>query len=173
VVDFEGNLFRAALAYADRSGFAVFPCQQRQKTPLTQHGFKDVIAPPSVHSNGQSYQWKPGSRIDEVALNLLPSWLTKTLTSPVIHRTPKHRMPSSSRAIGGSVSSLDLMELAAGVVEGHRDDQLFSLGMLPPLSTLSARTSRTDRVDTAGGCRPPFPTYAALRKVDSAWRCTP
>jgi hypothetical protein len=28
-------------------------------------------------------------------------------------------------------------------------------------------------IDGEGRCRPPFPTYAALRKVDSAQRCTP
>jgi hypothetical protein len=39
-------MFRAALAYAERLGFAVFPCQSRGKIPLTEHGFKDAAKEP-------------------------------------------------------------------------------------------------------------------------------
>jgi hypothetical protein len=38
---------RAALAYAERFGFAVFPCKPRGKTPLTEHGFKDASKDPA------------------------------------------------------------------------------------------------------------------------------
>jgi hypothetical protein len=36
----------AALAYVERLRFAVFPCQLRGKTPLTEHGFKDATKDP-------------------------------------------------------------------------------------------------------------------------------
>jgi len=38
----DGRLLRAALVYAERFGFAVFPCKPRGKTPLTEHGCKDA-----------------------------------------------------------------------------------------------------------------------------------
>jgi Bifunctional DNA primase/polymerase, N-terminal len=41
------RMFRAALAYATRFNFAVFPCRPREKFPLTQHGFKDATKDPA------------------------------------------------------------------------------------------------------------------------------
>jgi hypothetical protein len=38
----DGRMLRAALAYATRFDFAVFPSRPREKTPLTQHGCKDA-----------------------------------------------------------------------------------------------------------------------------------
>src|SRR5579863_10148090 len=38
---------RAALAYAERFRFAVFPCWPREKTPLTEHGCKDATKDPA------------------------------------------------------------------------------------------------------------------------------
>ena len=35
------TLLEAALSYA-RRGWPVFPCQARDKDPLTKHGFKDA-----------------------------------------------------------------------------------------------------------------------------------
>jgi hypothetical protein len=40
------RMVRAALAYAERFRFAVFPCRPRQKTPLTEHGYKDATKDP-------------------------------------------------------------------------------------------------------------------------------
>jgi hypothetical protein len=42
----ESRCVRAALAYAERFAFAVFPCSPRGKTPLTDHGFKDATKDP-------------------------------------------------------------------------------------------------------------------------------
>ena len=41
------RMLRAALAYAERFRFAVFPCKPRGKTPLTEHGFKDASKDPA------------------------------------------------------------------------------------------------------------------------------
>jgi len=43
----DDRMLRAALAYAERFRFAVFPCRPRQKTPLTEHGFKDASKDPA------------------------------------------------------------------------------------------------------------------------------
>jgi hypothetical protein len=40
-------LLAAALTYAERFGFAFFPCKPRGKTPLTEHGFKDASKDPA------------------------------------------------------------------------------------------------------------------------------
>lgn len=174
----DGQMFRAALKYAEELGFASFPCKPRGKTPLTKHGCKDaicdpvqikeswerwpdanlgiatgavsgivvldvdprhggddtletlqiehgklpdtptvltggggfhfyfrhpggvvsnsasqvgqgidvrgeggyVIAPPSIHESGNRYLWEVSSRIDEIPLAELPSWLLKLIT---------------------------------------------------------------------------------------------
>ncbi|MGD0290114.1 MAG: bifunctional DNA primase/polymerase [Candidatus Binataceae bacterium] len=43
----DGRMLRAALAYAERFGFAVFPCKPCGKEPLTPHGFKDATNGPA------------------------------------------------------------------------------------------------------------------------------
>jgi putative DNA primase/helicase len=42
----ESRCIRAALAYAERFAFAVFPCSPGGKTPVTDHGFKDATKDP-------------------------------------------------------------------------------------------------------------------------------
>jgi Bifunctional DNA primase/polymerase, N-terminal len=44
----DGRMPCAALTYAERFGFAVFPVRPRAKTPLTQHGFKDAMVDPAI-----------------------------------------------------------------------------------------------------------------------------
>jgi Primase C terminal 1 (PriCT-1) len=68
------------------------------------------------------------------------------------------------------VTRLDLPELAAGVCEGRRDDRLFRLACYLRWRGYLREQAEQIVVDAARRCRPPFPTCAALRKVDSAWR---
>jgi Bifunctional DNA primase/polymerase, N-terminal len=44
----DGRMPRAALAYAERFVFAVFPVRPRSKIPLTQHGFKDAVVDTAI-----------------------------------------------------------------------------------------------------------------------------
>ncbi len=125
-----------------------------------------VIAPPSWHPSGQAYRWAPEVRIDEVELAPLPAWLITTLSSPI--RPASNR--TASWPIGGSVSRLDLTQLAAGVSEGQRDDRLFRLACHLRWRGYPREQAEQILVDAAGRCRPPLPARAALRKVDSAWR---
>jgi hypothetical protein len=39
---------QAALSYAEKSDFAVFPCKERGKEPATSHGYKDASKDPAV-----------------------------------------------------------------------------------------------------------------------------
>jgi len=132
-----------------------------------------VIAPPSVHASGQSYRWEPGSRIDELELALLPSWVTDLLVSPPIRPAADQPGPWPTGTTGEPVSRLDLTQLAAGVSEGQRDDRLFRLACHLRWRGYPRQQAEQIVVDAAGRCRPPFPTRAALRKVDSAWRYAP
>jgi len=42
------TLLNAALGYAQRFGWHVFPCEPRGKKPLTNHGFKDATTDPAI-----------------------------------------------------------------------------------------------------------------------------
>lgn len=267
----DSRQLRAALAYAQRFGFPVFPCRPRAKEPLTQHGFKEatrdpaqirawwkhwptanvglptgviseilvfdidprhdghqslvrlvekygeltitptvltggdgrhyyfraneeaqirnsagalgpgldvrgeggyVIAPPSVHPSGQRYRWEPGSRIDELELAPLPSWLSNLLVRPHIGPAAnKTVLGPPRRTTGGLIRQLDLTQMAAGVPEGQRDERLFRLACHLRWRGYPREQAEQILIDAAGRCRPPFPIATALRKVDSAWRC--
>ncbi len=191
----DNRMLRAALAYPERFGFAVFPCRPHGKPPLTEHGCNDatkdpavisghwrvspsanvgiatgkasgiivldvdprhdgddtlaaleaengrlpdaptvltgggglhvyfkyppgadriansagtlgpgldiradggyVIAPPSVHENGNEYRWEIASRIDQMEPPELPAWLLAMFSKPVSQQTtPRFETPS-------------------------------------------------------------------------------
>jgi hypothetical protein len=129
-----------------------------------------VIAPPSVHPNGQRYRWKSGSRIDEVELALLPDWLTTLLNSPPRPRASNRTVSRRTASSCVPATRLDLSQLAAGVSEGQRDWELFRLACHLCWRGYPREEAELIVLDAASWCRPPFPIDAALRKVDSAWR---
>lgn len=56
-----------------------------------QRGGKYIVAPPSVHPNGERYRWRPGRSPDDVEVAELPStWLAR------IARPPAPPMPTRS-----------------------------------------------------------------------------
>jgi hypothetical protein len=128
-----------------------------------------VIAVPSVHANGNRYSWKPSSRIDEMVTSPLPSWLTDLLVRP-LRPAANQTEPWSSGTTDALGSQVDLAELASGICEGQRDDRLFRLACHLRWRGYPREQAEQILVDAAARCRPPFPTRAALRKVDSAWR---
>ena len=110
------------------------------------------------------------ARITEVEVAPLPVWLTTLMVSPPVGPHPASRRIDTKV---GLAARLDLTELAAGVSEGQRDDRLFRLACHLRWRGYPREQAEQIVVDAAGRCRPPFPTRAALRKVDSAWRYAP
>ena len=101
-----------------------------------------VIAPKSIHASGNRYLWEVLSRIDEVPLAEIPPWLLKLMTARI---GPDNETSRDDR--------LDLARLAAGVSEGERDRQLFSIGVLFTPARIYARASSARRA----GCGCPLP----------------
>lgn len=66
-----------------------------------------VVAPPSVHPNGNTYEWAPNSG---ESIQAAPEWLLNLLKAPA--DSPKH------------AASSDWRELIKGVPEGQRNDAL-------------------------------------------------
>ena len=128
-----------------------------------------VIAPPSWHPSGEPYRWAPEACIGEIELAPLPAWLIALLVSPQM-LPASDQVPLTSARTNEPISQLDLMRLAVGVSEGQRDWQLFRLACYLRRRGYPREQANQIVVDAAGRCRPPFPTRAALRKVDSAWR---
>lgn len=70
-----------------------------------------IVAPPSIHPSGGSYEWVPGHRPDEIALAPFPRWLIA---------------PIHGARIGRSVSDWRLL-VREGVAEGQRNSTIASL----------------------------------------------
>lgn len=64
-----------------------------------------VVAPPSVHENGEQYAWFAGKGLDDLSLPPLPEWL--------LPKAPEDKVPAK--------------DLAAGVPEGQRNNALVRL----------------------------------------------
>lgn len=256
-------MLKAALAYAKRFGFAVFPCHLRRKEPLTAHGCKDatkdlqairrrwesnpaanvsiatgsvsgvfvldvdyrhggdetlaaleaeheklpgtptvltpgggqhryfrllqgveirnsvgalgagldvrgeggyVLAPPSVHPNGNDYRWEISSRIDQVAIAEPSSWLLQLISSP---QSPPHLASNHTRL---PLYRIDFARFATGIPEGERDIELFRLACSLRRRGYPRAMALEVVLDAASRCRPAFPPGSAERKVASAWR---
>ena len=119
-----------------------------------------VIAPKSVHESGMCYLWEVSSRIDETPLAELPAWLLKLMTGAEAGRAP------NAESKGPSGAAPDLVQLAGGVEEGDRDNQLFRLACYLRRRGYSRAQAEPLLLDAAARCRPPFPGRQALRK----WR---
>jgi hypothetical protein len=112
-----------------------------------------VVAPPSRHISGNSYEWKPGHAPDDVPLAVMPPWLF--VPKPLKPAAP---VPASSwRAL-----------VRDGVTEGARNETIARLAghflrrHIDPVVTLEMMT-----VWNARRCRPPLPDAEVQTIVNS------
>jgi hypothetical protein len=110
-----------------------------------------VVAPPSMHVSGRTYEWEASSHPDEVPLADMPGWLTNA----------RHREGPSER--------LSLRDTLKGVPEGGRDDAIFRLAAWARGADLPKETAAALAVLAARNCTPPFPEDQALQKVEWAY----
>ena len=106
-----------------------------------------VIAPPSIHPNGNEYRWEVSSRIGEVELPDVPLWLLERMKPRAAER----------------------FELPAKVSEGKRNDTLYRLGRslrargLAEPEILAALTAANGQ-----RCDPPLPVREIAEIAQSA-----
>jgi hypothetical protein len=85
-----------------------------------------VVAPPSIHANGNRYSWFPGWGPDEQEIRPVPAWLLELLTKPVAFDPPA--IERGARAPSSDAYGRRALESEAGRVvmapEGQRNDQL-------------------------------------------------
>lgn len=62
-----------------------------------------VVAPPSTHISGKTYEWELSSQPDDVAVASIPQWLLEKLTKA--RKTTTSKQPSQSNVIEGSRNS--------------------------------------------------------------------
>jgi Bifunctional DNA primase/polymerase, N-terminal len=51
-------------------------------------GGPHVVLPPSIHPNGQAYEWELSSVPGEVDVAPMPEWMVEALTTPTVQTTP-------------------------------------------------------------------------------------
>jgi hypothetical protein len=127
----------------------------------TDGGF--VVAPPSLHSSGQRYEWEVSSHPNDKVPLQPPPWLVDALSET------SGGSPSSDGADRGS-DSVDPAEVLAGFPEGERDDRIYRYAC-----SLRARdTPRSEAevlvLSAAAACSPPFPIPQAMAKLNAAWK---
>lgn len=120
-----------------------------------------VVAPPSVHASGNTYEWDISGDIQNVSLAPCPEWLIEKLTVPAREcSTPPQ-------------SQVDPVAILAGVPEGQRDNRLFQYACRLRAKGMSREEATALLIEAANNCDPPFPEQEALQKVESAWKYPP
>lgn len=105
-----------------------------------------IIAPPSLHVSGKTYQWAEGASLDDLDLAALPKWL----------QTEKVYKPKDS--IEGSTK----------VIEGDRNDTLTSLaGYLRRQSSSEADIFNVLMAANTTRCEPPL-SEVEVRKISAS-----
>ncbi len=92
-----------------------------------------IVAPPSIHANGRTYQWLEGLSIDEVQVALPPPWLLEFLSGQTVSEgSENNQTPSKSKS--GSV----LKGIPSVIADGTRNStltkeagRLFGKGLRP------------------------------------------
>lgn len=106
-----------------------------------------VIAPPSIHPNGNKYRWESSSRIDEVELSEVPPWLLERMKPEDAER----------------------FELPAKVGEGKRNDTLYHLGRsLRARGLAEPEIMATLTAANGQRCDPPLPAREVAQIAHSA-----
>jgi hypothetical protein len=126
-----------------------------------------IIAPPSLHASGNRYVWELSRHIDHLMVVDPPSWLMtnrRCQSACQVGAAPRR----TSGPLGAS--AMNFAALAAGIIEGARDDQLFRLACYLRSRGYTRRQAANVVLDAASRCRPPFPASLAEQKVANAWR---
>ncbi len=118
-----------------------------------------IVAPPSVHYSGRSYEWESSSHPDKIPLAPLPEWLLRLLINE-----PKDTRGNQPANEPGWVS-----KRLAGVIEGERDTTCIKLAGHFRKKNLDFDTTITILEDWAAKCVPPFPNDRVTKCVQSAY----
>jgi hypothetical protein len=121
-----------------------------------------VIAPPSVHANGNLYQWEICARIDEIAIANPPDWLLERILNSSVSPHEGNSNRQSER--------VNYARLVAGIPDGEREWQLFRLACSLRRRGYSREFAEEVVVEAARRCIPPGSERVARLKVRSAWR---
>lgn len=83
-----------------------------------------IVAPPSIHPNGQPYQWEPTSRPNDLPLAQAPGWLLEKLKdtgggTPAIPGAPLTPLPTPSTPLPVSKNTLDFLANGAPIGSQH------------------------------------------------------
>lgn len=113
-----------------------------------------VVAPPSIHPNGQRYAWRPGHSPDRIGPAALPSWLLAETVSHAVRRLADWRRIARD-----------------GVVEGERNSTTAALaGHLLHKGVDPAVTRALLLAWNEARCRPPLPAAEVAGVVRSIVR---
>lgn len=106
-----------------------------------------VLAPPSVHPDGPTYQWEPGLGIHQVELALLPQWIVDALAPRESEQSAEPIVLDRERV--GAYAHKALSDECAAVCnapQGERNETLnraaFNLGTLVGAGVLDASLVR-------------------------------
>ncbi len=114
-----------------------------------------IVAPPSIHPSGRTYQWL--NHLEPVDA---PSWLLE------LARGPANGITKDSKG----AKPHDLALVFDGVPDGQRDDLVFRFACSRRRRGVpQAEVEHLVRI-AAQNCRPPFPEKRAMEKVRSAFR---
>jgi putative DNA primase/helicase len=111
-----------------------------------------IVAPPSRHASGKTYEWELSSRLDEVELADMPGWLREKLTAP---RTRAAHSQAISDIISEGSRNDSLCRLAGAMRRQGMDEQGIADALL-------AENSRR--------CQPPLPEQEVLQIAHSVMR---
>jgi hypothetical protein len=135
-----------------------------------------VVAPPSNHMSGTSYQWEAGSEPNEISLAPAPQWLIDLVTKAVEPSTPLHT--ASQRTKSGKQTLTihqpdhstprSFSQILQGVPEGQRDREIFRFACSRLARGLSIAEIKPLVLIAASECTPPFPESEALAKINAA-----
>lgn len=121
-----------------------------------------VVAPPSRHVSGRTYEWEASSPLDS-GYTPPPKWLVQAILG---HAKP----PVHQNGVSTPVDPLrDPDAILAGIDEGARDNTLFRYACLLRRDKITRKQADVLILKAAASCDPPFPEKDALRKVEQAW----
>lgn len=134
-----------------------------------------VVAPPSVHPNGNAYRWIAGHRPDDVRLALAPAWLLD-LVAPLTAPAPLSPPPAAPRPLVGH-SGASVVDRARGYLArvpaavSGQGGHAITFAVARALVTgfcLDAATSLSLLAEWNRMCLPPWGEKELAHKIQSA-----
>lgn len=125
-----------------------------------------VVAPPSVHPNGNPYKWQAGRAPWEVELAEPPKDFLQLLEG----RDQRSEDGDGHQAHDHETRKrFDTARALAGVPEGQRDETIFKLASRLRNADVPREMAEALVLKAARNCQPPFPENTALEKVARAY----